>query len=95
MIENKNIPSSEADEAKGLNKFLYKAMDWCGLTSGIGLVAWGAWWFIWSLFNYLTTSPQSAMQQIIAENYFNQVQLSAILVALGVGIMEVKKLARK
>jgi len=94
MTENSNIPKREAKEAKGLTKFLYKAMDWCGLTSGIGLIAWGGWWFIWSLGNYIFISPQSAMQQIVSENYFNQVQLSAILVALGVLIMEIKNLGR-
>lgn len=94
MTENSNIPKSEAREAKGLNRFLYKAMDWCGLTSGIGLVAWGGWWFLWSLGNYLFSTPQDAMQQIVSENLFNQAQLSAILVALGVLIMEIKNLDR-
>ena len=56
---------------KGLDKFLNKIMDWLGLTSGIGILAWGAWLFIWSLIDYFTTSPESAFQQIVHENYFN------------------------
>lgn len=45
-MENQRIPKSEVQEVKGIAKYLYKAMDWLGLTSGIGLVTWGAWWFI-------------------------------------------------
>lgn len=91
-MENQRIPKSEVQEVKGLSKYLYKAMDWLGLTSGIGLVTWGAWWFIWSMVNYFTSSPLNEIHQIIQENYFNQAQLSAILVALGIVIMEIKKL---
>ena len=87
-MENKN---KELENAKGLTKFLYKGMDWLGLTSGIGIVAWGAWWFIWSLINYFTVQAESAIQQMVEENYFNQSLLSAILIALGVLIMEIKK----
>ncbi len=91
-MENQRIPKSEVQEAKGFTKYLYKAMDLLGLTSGIGLVTWGAWWFISSMVNYFTSSPIDAIQQSVHENYFNQAQLSAILVALGIVIMEIKKL---
>lgn len=36
MDKVQSIPRSEAAEVKGLNKYLYKAMDWLGLTSGMG-----------------------------------------------------------
>lgn len=91
MDKVQSIPKSEAAEMKGLNKYLYKAMDWLGLTSGIGIIGIGAWWFIWCLFNYIFVSPQNVMQQQIHEYYFIEAQLSAILVALGVLVMEIKK----
>lgn len=90
--ENRVIPKSEHSEAKGFQKWFYEGMSWLGLTSGIGLVAWGGWWFIWSMIQFFIVKPESAFQQMIQENYFNQAQLSAILVALGVLIMEIKKL---
>lgn len=91
MTNEQKIPKSEEKEARWLDRYLFKAMDWLGLTSGIGIVSWGAWWFIWSLFNYIFTSPKDAIQQVVVENYFNQAQLSAILIALGVVIIELRK----
>lgn len=34
MDKVQSIPRSEASEVKGLNRFLYKAMDWLGLHQG-------------------------------------------------------------
>ncbi len=94
-MSEQRVPSVEAGEAKGLTNWLYKIMGHLGMTSGIGLVAWGAWWFLWSLGQYIFVSPDNVMQQQVVENYFNQAQLSAILAALGVLIMEVKRLGDK
>ncbi len=95
METDGTIPKSEIKEVKGLNKHLYKLVRWLGLGSGIGFIAWGAWWFLWSFLEYIFLSPQSVEQQIVQESRFTQVQLSAILVALGVLIMAVKKLGRQ
>ena len=92
MVEDQDIPKSEPEGVDRFNKFTYKAISKIGLTSGIGLVAWGAWWFIWTMIAYLGTTAQSAMQQVVRETYFSQAQLSAILIALGVVIMEMKRL---
>lgn len=91
MDKIQSIPKSEAAEVKGLNKYLYKAMDWLGLTSGIGIIGIGAWWFIWCLFSYIFVSPQNVIQQQVHEYYFIEAQLSAIVVALGALVMEIKK----
>ena len=37
----------------------------------------------------------TAIQQIVVENYFNQAQLSAVLIGIGALIMEIKKLSDK
>jgi hypothetical protein len=86
------VPKSEREETKGLTKWLYKLMGWLGLTSGIGVVAVGGWWVIWCLGSYLFVQPSNVIQQSVHENYFNQAELGAILVALGVIIMELKRL---
>ncbi len=91
MTESR-IPHSEIKETKGPTKWLYKLMGWVGLTSGIGVVAVGGWWFIGCLGSYLFVQPSNAIQQSVHENYFNQAELGAILVALGVIIMELKRL---
>lgn len=86
------IPTSEAGESKGFNRWFYKLMGWLGLTSGIGVIVSGGWWLIWCLGAYLIVQPSNVVQQSIHENYFNQAELGAILVALGVIIMELKRL---
>ena len=86
------VPKSEREETKGLTKWLYKLTGWLGLTSGIGVVAVGAWWLIGCLGSYLFVQPSNVIQQSVHENYFNQAELGAILVALGVIIMELKRL---
>ena len=95
MDKNQSIPKSEATEAKSLNKYLYKAMGWLGLTSGIGIVGIGAWWFIWCLVSYIFGSPQNIMQQQVYEYYFMEAQLGVIVIALGVIIMEIKMMVEK
>ena len=88
------LPKSEREEGNKFDKFLYVVMDKLGLTSGLGLIAWGFFWFVWSLVNYFITQGKaiSAVQEMVVENFFNQAQLSAILIALGVVVMEIKKL---
>ena len=61
-------------------------MEWCGFTSGVGIIAIGAYWFLYSMINYVFVSPENIMQQGIHENYFNQAQMGIVIVALGVFI---------
>ncbi len=91
-MSDQNATHGKDEEAKGLNKVLYRIMSWLGFTSGVGLIAWGTWWFLWSVGQFILVQPENAIQQQVTENYFNQAQLSAILAALGVLIMEVKKI---
>lgn len=90
------IPDSEKKESENwFNKALFKAMDFLGFTSGIGIVGIGGYWFIYSLLQYIFISPENVMQQSITENYFNQAQMGLLIAAIGILIMEVKKLKLK
>jgi len=90
------IPVSEKTESENwFNKALYKAMEFLGFTSGIGIVSIGGFWFIYSLLQYIFITPENVMQQSISENYFNQAQMGLLISAIGVLIMEVKKLRLK
>ena len=84
------IPKSEQEENTGLTKLLYWIVDKAGFSSGIGIVTWGAVWLIWSFIQYFTFEPENIYQQMVHENFFNQAQLSAILIAIGVLIMATK-----
>lgn len=90
------MPENEKLEADNrFNKLLLKIMGFLGLTSGVGLVCLGGYWFIYSLLQYFFITPENVMQQSIHENYFNQSQIGVVIAALGVLIMEIKKLQSK
>ena len=82
------------DETKPINifdKYMNLAMDKLGFTTGVGLIGVGGFWFLYGLFQFVTTTPNSAPQQAIVENFFNQAQNGVIIVALGVLIKAVKE----
>jgi|LWDU01.1.fsa_nt_gi hypothetical protein len=87
---------SEEEESKNwFNKALFKTMDVLGLTSGIGIVGIGGFWFIYALLLYIFITPYDATQQIVSEAYFSQAQMGLLIAAIGILIMEVKKLKLK
>jgi hypothetical protein len=86
---------SKIDKANNwFDKIIFKTMDFLGFTSGIGIVGIGGFWFIYSLLQYVFITPKNIMQQIVVENFFNQAQVGILIVAIGVLIMEVKKLQK-
>ena len=88
--ENKVSDIEKKDSENWFNKYLFIIMEKLGFTSGVGILAIGAWWFLYSLIQYLFLSPANIMQQNIHENYFNQAQMGIVIVALGVLIRAVK-----
>jgi hypothetical protein len=46
----------------------------------------------YSALQYIFTTPENVTQEIIIENYFNQAQLGILIVAIGILIMEIKKM---
>ena len=61
-----------------------KAVKFLVSTLSFIMIWWGMIWFLISVVNYFTTSPNGAPQQIIVENFLNQSLLSLIVIALGV-----------
>ena len=90
--EKKVSDIEENDSENQFIKFLNRIMEWCGFTSGVGIIAIGAYWFLYSMIQYIFLSPTNIMQQNIHENYFNQAQMGIVIVALGVLIRAVKGL---
>ena len=88
--EKKVSDIEENDSENQFIKFMNRIMEWCGFTSGVGIIAIGAYWFLYSMINYVFVSPDNIMQQGIHENYFNQAQMGIVIVALGVLIRAVK-----
>ena len=69
---------------------MFRIMKFFGFTSGVGIVAIGAYWSLFSIIQYISLSPTNIIQQNIHENYFNQTQMGIVIVALGVLIRAVK-----
>ena len=77
------------------NRLMKRLSDFLGLTTGIGVVAWGAWSIVITV--GLTVYERSGISaaQVQIEDALNQGLLqSAMLVALGTIILELRRIAR-
>ncbi len=79
----------------GLNQGFYWLADKIGFSTGIGIVAWGVGWLIWSAFCYLNADTDTGLQLLVRETYSTHALLASILIALGVLVMEVEKFRRR
>ena len=82
---------SKEKDINAFDKYMNLAMTKLGFTTGTGLIGIGGFWFIYSIIQYLSFTPQSAIQQIVVENFFNQAQNSLLIVGLGVLIKVIKE----
>lgn len=76
------------------NRLMKKLSDLLGLTTGIGVVAWGTWSLLITV--VLTVYERSGLTvlQVQIEDAFNQGLLqSAMLIALGAIILELRRIS--
>lgn len=81
-------------ERKVSNRLMKRLSDLLGLTTGVGVVAWGAWSLLASI--ALTIYERSGLTaiEVQIEDAFNQGLLqSAMLIALGAVILELRRIA--
>jgi hypothetical protein len=74
-----------------LNRGFYWVADKIGFSTGIGIVAWGVGWLLWSAFCYLNADSETELQILVRETHSTHALLASILIALGVLVMEVEK----
>jgi hypothetical protein len=79
----------------GLNRGFYWVAEKIGISTGIGIVAWGVGWLLWSACNYLHADSETELQVLVRETYSTHALLASILIALGVLVMEVEKIRQK
>ena len=80
-------------ESRRSNRLMIWLSSLLGLTTGIGVVAWGAWSLLATI--GLTIYERTALtpDQILVEDAFNQGMLqSAMLIALGAIILELRRI---
>ena len=68
--ENKVSDIEKKESENWFNKLMFKIMKFFGFTSGVGLVAIGGYWFLYSIIQYVSITPTNAIQQNITENFF-------------------------
>ena len=76
------------------NRLMKRFSDFLGLTTGIGVIAWGAWSLVITI--ALTVYERSGLTavEVQIEDAFNQGLLqSAMLIALGAVILELRRIA--
>lgn len=75
-----------------------RAMMWftglLGLTTGIGIIAWGAWSLVVTIGLTIYERSGLTVDEVVVEDALNQGMLqSAMLIALGVIILELRRIA--
>ncbi len=93
------IPESEKREGFALDRIITKVLGWFGLTSGIGIVGLGAWWFAYCLISYYLKRAEYGIEasygihSIYLEQLFIESELGIIIMAAGVVVITIKKAA--
>ena len=80
--------------ARKSNRMMMWISGLLGLTTGIGVVAWGAWSLLATIGLSIYERTALRPDQILVEDALNQGMLqSAMLIALGVIILELRRIA--
>ena len=87
------LKSEERAERKTSNRLLLKLGSLLGLTTGIGVIAWGVWSMVTTVGTFVYEETGVSTDEILMNTGLNDgLLLSAIVVALGVIILELKKI---
>lgn len=80
-------------EQKLVNRVMIKISALLGLTTGIGIIAWGVWSLILTVVINIYERSGLSETEVLIEDALNQGMLqSAMLIALGVVILELRRL---
>ena len=83
---------SNIDAAGWTNRVVYKLTGWLGLTTGIGVIGWGVWSLIATVGTFAYEESGVSSEEIMINNGLNQgLLLSGVVIALGVIVLELKK----
>lgn len=83
----------ELETAGRLNRTIFKLTGVLGLTTGIGVIVWGVWSLIATLGAFFYEETGVSTEEILINNGLNEgLLLSAVVIALGVIVLELKKI---
>ena len=93
MAKQTETTHKELESFGRLNRTIYKLTGALGLTTGVGIIAWGLWSLVETLATLFYKKSGLAVEEILVNNGFNEgLLLSAIVIALGVIVLELKKI---
>jgi len=93
MNTNLSEANTRAD-ARRANRAMLWFTGLLGLTTGIGIIAWGAWSLLVTIALSIYERGGLTVDQVVVEDALNQGMLqSAMLIALGVVILELRRIA--
>lgn len=81
------------DASGRMNRTMYRVTGILGLTTGIGVIGWGIWSLLASIATFAyEESTVLPVEEILINNGLNEgMLLSGVVIALGVIILELKK----
>ena len=84
---------AELEISSRMNRIMYRLTGLLGLTTGIGVIAWGIWSLITTTVTFVYEETGVSTLEVLINNGLNEgLLLSAIVIALGVIILELKKI---
>ena len=93
MTAQNKATYQDLDESGRMNRIMYKLTGLLGLTTGIGVIVWGVWSLFATLATFVYEETGIAVEEILINDGLNEgLLLSAIVIALGVVILELKKM---
>ncbi len=76
-----------------LHRTMYNVTGILGLTTGIGVIGWGVWSLVSTLATFFYEETGLPVEEILINNALNEgLLLSTVVIALGVIVLELKKI---
>ena len=83
---------TDIDASGRMNRTMYRVTGILGLTTGIGVIGWGIWSLLASIATFAYEETGLPVEEILINNGLNEgMLLSGVVIALGVIILELKK----
>ena len=93
MTGQEKASYGELQTSGGFNRIMYKLTSLLGLTTGVGVIAWGVWSLIATVATFVYEETGLVVEEILINNALNEgLLLSAAVIALGVIVLELKKI---
>ena len=93
MTAQQKAPYARLDSSSRMDRTTYKVTSLLGLTTGVGVIGWGLWSLIATLGTFFYEETGLPVEEILINNGLNEgLLLSAVVIALGVIVLELKRI---